>query len=268
MGILNVTDDSFSGDGTLALENATSRAAQLVADGADMLDVGGESARTNRPAISESEEIRRVTPLIERIRREMPGVPVSLNTWRPAVAEAGLAAGAALLNDMSGLPDGQNAQIAARHNAALLIMHLRGQPKQSHLHVTYSDVMQELLGFFREKIALAESCGLTRSSLLLDPGLDFAKQLDDNLVVLRHLDQLGSLGCAVLLANSRKTFIGEITGKAPAERDWGTLASSIWAVRHGVRFLRVHNVSIHKDALKVLAACATTAVDGIIGAPV
>jgi dihydropteroate synthase len=254
MGILNVTEDSFSGDGLLSCDAVLEKARELHAEGADILDVGGETARTNRPAISDEEEIARIVPVIERLRGEFPGTPVSLNTWRPRVADAGLRAGAAILNDMSGLSDADNARIAARHKAGLLIMHLRGRPKEDHTHVGYADVLEELLGFFREKIAIAEAHGLQKANLLLDPGLDFAKQRQDNLKVLRGLAGLVALGCPVLLANSRKTFIGQITGRPPADRDWGTLASSFWAVLQGVRFLRVHNVAIHRDALKVWEA--------------
>jgi dihydropteroate synthase len=257
MGILNVTEDSFSSDGSLSAGAVLEKARKLREEGADILDVGGETARTNRPAIPEDEEIARVVPVIERLTGEIPGAPISLNTWRPRVAEAGLRAGAVLLNDMSGLNDPENARIAAGHGAGLLIMHLRGAPKEDHTHVAYADVVGELLDFFRGRIALAKTCGLQSENLLIDPGLDFAKQQPDNLRVLRRLDALAALGCPILLADSRKSFIGEILGRAPADRDWGTLAASLWAVRCGVRFLRVHNVAIHNDALKVWSACAT-----------
>ena len=254
MGILNVNDDSFCGDGSLDPKELLKQARRLVEEGAGILDVGGESARTNRGPISEAEEIRRVVPVIQLLRSELPGVPLSLNTWRPAVAEAGLRAGAVILNDMGGLSDDANALLAAKHGAGLVIMHLRGQPKQPHTDATYENIVDELRAFFREKIVLAQSAGVLMSQILLDPGLDFAKQFDDNLRVLNRLGDLAGLGCALLLAGSRKTFIGEILDRPPLERDWGTLAVSLWAVEHGVRFLRVHNARIHSDALKVWEA--------------
>ena len=263
MGILNVNDDSFCGDGSLDGKELLKQACRLVEEGAVILDIGGESARTNRGPISEAEEIRRVVPLIQSLHAEFPNVPLSLNTWRPAVAEAGLAAGAVILNDMGGLParpelagkpDDTNARIAAKHGAGLVIMHLRGKPKQPQIHATYDDVVAEVREFFLEKIALAQSAGIPKSQLLLDPGLDFAKQREDNLRVLRQLNELAGLGCALLLAASRKTFIGEILGLSPVKRDWGTLAASLWAMEQGVQFLRVHNVGIHRDAVKVWEA--------------
>jgi dihydropteroate synthase len=254
MGILNANDDSFCGDGSLNEHELLRQARRHIDEGADILDVGGESARTNRDSISREEEIRRVVPVIRALRREFAQVPVSLNTWRTAVAEAGLAAGAAILNDMSGLPDPANARIAAAHGAGLVVMHLQGEPKQSHTHAAYADVVAEIGDFFGRRIVLAKECGLGAENLLLDPGLDFAKQRDDNLRVLRGLTRLTGLGAALLVADSRKTFIGEILDRPPIERDWGTLAASLWAVEQGARFLRVHNVAIHRDAVKVWEA--------------
>jgi dihydropteroate synthase len=257
MGILNVNDDSFCGDGSLEPKQLLDQAQRLVDDGADILDVGGESARTNREPIAEAEEIRRIVPVIEAIGSELPEVPISINTWRPAVAQAGLAAGAAILNDMGGDAEGANAAMAANHGAGLVIMHLRGEPKQPHTHTTYTDVVMEVRDALAGRIAAAQNAGVRQPSLLVDPGLDFAKQCDDNLRLIGGLDEIASLGCALLLANSRKTFIGEILGRPALERDWGTLAVSLWAAEHGANFLRVHNVAIHRDALAVWKASRT-----------
>jgi len=254
MGIVNANDDSFCGDGSLDQDRLLAQARRLVAEGADILDVGGESARTNRGPVSEEEEIRRIAPLIRALRAESPDTPVSINTWRPAVAEAGLEAGAAILNDMSGLPAETNARIAAKHGAGLVLMHLRGEPKQAQTHACYEDVVAEVADFFRNRIALATQCGLDEASLLLDPGLDFAKQRDDNLRLLANLRELANLGLGLLIADSRKTFIGEILDRPPLERDWGTLAASLWAMENGGRFFRVHNVAAHRDAAKVWQA--------------
>ncbi len=201
MGILNLNDDSFSGDGSLDLEWALARTREMIAEGADIIDVGAESARTNRAAISEDEEIRRLTPCLARFEEiAADATPadsgqlfpplLSVNTWRPAVAHAALAIAGDLLNDMGGLPTPENAKICAATGAALLLMHTVGEPKVPHTHVAWRDVIGEMRAFFAEKIALAEIAGLPREAIVLDPGIDFAKQRDDNLRVYRELEAL------------------------------------------------------------------------------
>lgn len=254
MGILNANDDSFCDDGSLDKDEVLEQARRLIEDGADILDVGGESARTNREAISKSEEIRRVVPVIESLRKNFPQTPISINTWRTAVAEAGLTAGADILNDMGADEDGANARLAAQHGAGLVIMHLQGRPKEPQTHATYADVVAEVRDLLARRIAAAKECGVRQECLLIDPGLDFAKQRDDNLRLLAGLEEIAGLDCAVLVADSRKTFIGEILDKPALERDWGTLAVSLWAAERGARFLRVHNVAIHRDAFRVWKA--------------
>lgn len=269
MGIVNINADSFSGDGTLDPVAAFEHARQLHAAGADIIDVGGESARTNREAIGEDEEIDRVLPFLERFRAEYGPLteddlpddaplaqPVlSINTWRPRVAEATLAAGGELLNDLSALPDAENARIAARHRAALLIMHSVGQPKVPHTHVQHADILGTLEAFFADKIALAESAGLPREALMLDPGLDFAKQRDDNLAILGNCSRLHRFGRPVLLPISRKTVIGEVLGlQNPADRDAGTIACLAAGFRQGMHIYRVHNVAAAAAAVRVLRA--------------
>ncbi|MBV9462977.1 MAG: dihydropteroate synthase [Verrucomicrobiae bacterium] len=257
LGIVNVNDDSFCGDGSLDLETILAHARRLLAEGAEILDVGGESARTNRAAISETEEIGRVVPVLRALRNEFPAVPLSLNTWRAAVAEAGLEAGASILDDISGLPSADHAKLAARHGAALVIMHTQGEPKKSHRHVAYENVVAEMEAFFRNKLELAAQSGLTQDRILLDPGLDFAKQRDDNFRVLAALGRLARLGPPILLAASRKSFLGdELGGRPPLERDWATLAASMWALEHGARFLRVHAVAMHADAIRLWSEAA------------
>ncbi len=267
MGIVNINADSFSGDGTLDPEAAWAQARALHEAGADIIDVGGESARTNRPAISEAEEIDRVLPFLERFRAHF-GVPgaapireeaalaqpiLSINTWRPAVAEATLAAGGELLNDMSGLPTAENARIVARHRAALLIMHSVGAPKIPHTHVLYPDVMGTLEAFFAEKIALALAAGVGPDALVLDPGIDFAKQRDDNLAIFRELPRLTRLGRPILLPVSRKTVIGDVLGLAePVRRDAGTIACLASGMRDGATIFRVHHVEAARRAVAIL----------------
>lgn len=269
MGILNINDDSFSGDGTLDPGVALDRACGMVRDGADILDIGGESARTNRGPISEQEEIDRVVPFLEalpgRLVAERPADPeqlwpplVSVNTWRPAVADALLGAGADLLNDIGGLPDPENARVAARHGAALVIMHSIGEPKVPHTHVRYPDVMEAMEHFFEEKLALAEAAGLAPERVILDPGIDFAKQREDNLRVYRELARLHRFGRPLLLPVSRKTVIGEVLGlPVPAERDAGTAACIVHGSLLGAAIFRVHNVRMASETIRITRAVET-----------
>jgi dihydropteroate synthase len=254
MGIVNVNDDSFSGDGTLVVEEALRRARQMVSDGADIIDVGGESARTNRRAIPPEEEVRRVRPFIERFLDERGSwVPrdgqqvhppiISVNTWRPEVARPLLEAGAEILNDMGGLPDNENARLAAARGAALLIMHSAGEPKVDHTHVQWSDIVAEQTRFFGRKMKMAEEAGLSPEAIILDPGLDFAKQREDNLRLLRETAQLAALGRPLLMPVSRKTVIGDVLHLPdPHDRDPGTWACLAAGVRRGVSIFRVHAV--------------------------
>jgi dihydropteroate synthase len=227
----------------------------MVAEGADIIDVGGESARTNREAITEEEELRRVRPFLENFQRAMKtAVPrdadqlfpplLSLNTWRRGVVEGALGAGFDILNDMSALPDATNARLCTHIGAALLIMHSRGEPKVRQTHVTYPDVMSELLAFFKQKTTLAMEAGVPRESVILDPGIDFAKQVDDNLRIFRELERLTSLGFPVLLPVSRKSVIGRVLGiEKPVDRDAGTMACIVAGALRGAAIFRVHNVS-------------------------
>ncbi len=254
MGIVNLNDDSFSGDGTLVVEEALRLARQMTADGADIIDVGGESARTNRAAIPASEETRRVRPFVERFLAERGAWPrrdttqmrppiLSVNTWRPEAARPLLEAGAEILNDMSGMPDDENARLAAAHGAALLIMHSSGEPKIAHTHVRWSDIIAEQTRFFAEKMEMAEKAGLSADAIILDPGLDFAKQRADNLCLLRETAQLAALGRPLLMPVSRKTVIGDVLGLPdPRDRDPGTWACLAAGVRRGVSIFRVHAV--------------------------
>src|SRR5688572_28775309 len=201
MGIVNVNDDSFSGDGTLEIEAALAQAKRQAEEGADIIDVGAESARTNRAAVAVEEEIRRFQEFLERWPETIAGAtpkddaqlwpPVlSANTWRPEVVEAVLPHHVELVNDMGALPDDRNAQLCAAAGASLMIMHSAGEPKVPHFHQKWDDVMGSMEAFFEAKIAMAVNAGLPREALVLDPGLDFAKQRDDNLMVLRELERL------------------------------------------------------------------------------
>jgi dihydropteroate synthase len=276
MGIVNLSADSFSGDGVADVEAALVKARALVADGADIIDVGAESARTNRGAISEEEEAARLVKFIERWRdtglrpvpaADSPAIPthrrdggvtaplLSINTWRPSVARAALAVGGDLLNDIGGLPTDENARVCAETGAALLLMHSIGEPKVPHTHVGYADIMATLNAFFAEKIALAERAGLRRDAIVLDPGIDFAKQRADNLRIYRELDRLAHFDRPILLPISRKTVIGEVLDlPTPADRDAGTIACLVQGMLHGAAIFRVHNVRAAAQAVRIVEA--------------
>ena len=267
MGIVNINDDSFSGDGTLDTSEATQLAGQMIADGADIIDVGAESARTNRREITEAEEIDRLLPFIDRWKSVSEGCAprfegqlrpplLSINTWRPAVVEAVLKTGdVGLVNDIGGLAEGKNAELCAEYGAILLIMHTIGLPKIPHTDQQYEDVWHALHQFFTEKIAMARKAGLSEDQILLDPGIDFAKQKKDNLRIYRELERLHEFGLPILLPVSRKTVVGEALDlPEPLDRDAGTIACLARGIRAGARVFRVHNVRAAAEAVRVLSA--------------
>jgi dihydropteroate synthase len=252
MGIVNLVADSFSGDGIVEIDRAIEHARGLARDGAEIIDIGAESARTNRGVISEEEEAAQLIRFIERWDET---ALLSINTWRPAVARAALAVGGHLLNDIGALPTDENARICAATGAALLIMHSVGEPKIPHTHVAYDDVMASLDQFFVEKIAIAESGGVGRDSIVLDPGIDFAKQCTDNLRIYRELERLTKFERPILLPVSRKTVIGEVLSlKTPAERDAGTVACIVQGMLRGAAIFRVHNVRAAAQAVRMIEA--------------
>lgn len=238
MGIVNINDDSFCGDGTLDPSIALSQAERQLKSGADIIDFGAESARTNRGPIGVQEEIDRLIPVIDafpslvaRLGRPMwdsqqlwPPL-LSINTWRPEVIATVLPGGIDLVNDISALPDATNASLCARYNTSLLIMHSVGLPKVPHTHIGYPNIIETLTTFFEEKTQLALAAGLSAEHLILDPGIDFAKQRDDNLTIYRELEALHSFDRPILLPVSRKTVIGQVLNQPdPVTRDPGTLA--------------------------------------------
>ncbi len=264
MGVVNINDDSFSGDGSLEIEHVIQTARRQIAAGADIIDVGGESARTNRLEIPEEEESRRILPFLTRFQECYEGIGpaddvqlfppfLSINTWRPGVAGRALQVAGDLLNDVSGLPTDETARIAARHDAGLLIMHTVGLPKQRHKHVQYADIIRTLEHFFEAKVSLATRAGVAREAIILDPGIDFAKQRFDNLRIYRELERLQKFERPILLPVSRKTLIGDVLGITdPTERDAGTIACVVAGVLRGASLFRVHNVRAVVQALRVI----------------
>ena len=255
MGIVNATPDSFSDAGDHpTLEARVEHARALLAEGADLLDVGGESASGHRPAVDPAAEIERVAPLIVRLVGEL-GALVSIDTYKPAVAEAAIAAGAVLVNDVSGLRDEALAEVCAATGAGLVIMHTRVEPKGTLLDPDrYDDVVADVTGFLAERMAAAMERGVDAEQIVLDPGPDFAKTPAQTVAVLRELRELRELGRPVLLAASNKDFVGALTGRGPRERLAGTLAAVAHGVESGVEILRVHDVGAAADFLRVRAA--------------
>jgi dihydropteroate synthase len=252
MGIVNASPESFSDGGRSgSLDEQLELAHDLLEAGADLIDVGGESGVTDRPPVSAEEELRRVAPLVERLADD--GVLVSVDTWKAPVARAVVKRGAAMINDVSGLLDPTVADACAAGGAALVIMHTRARPKVKAFP-DYDDVVQDGVAFLRERIALALERGLDEEHVVLDPGPDFAKTPAQTVDMLRNLGALEQLGRPLLLAVSRKDFVGALTGRPPRERLAGTLAAIGEGVDAGAGILRVHDVREVRDFLTVRAA--------------
>lgn len=257
MGILNASPDSFSERAqTRTLEHQIEHARRLLTAGADILDVGGESARTDRPPVEPAREIELVVPLVERLACEL-GAIVSVDTYKQAVAREAIAAGAVIVNDVSGLRDPGLATLCAQTGAALVLMHTRAAPKRRlHDPGLYQDVTVEVIRFLRERMDLAVEQGVEPEQLILDPGPDFTKTPAQTVELLRNLESLHALGRPLLMAISRKDFVGAITGRPPGERLGGTLAAMAHGVERGAHLFRVHDVAAARDFLEVRAALA------------
>jgi dihydropteroate synthase len=255
MGIVNASPDSFSDAGAYPdLDARVRRAHELLDAGADIIDIGGESGITRRPAVAVADEIERVVPLVERVAGEL-GALVSVDTYKPAVAEAAIAAGAAIVNDVSGLRDAQLAAVCARTGAALVLMHTRAAPKQRLQDPgLYDDVVADVVAFLGERMEAARARGIRDEQLILDPGPDFSKTPAQTIALLRRLEELHALGRPLLLAVSRKDFVGALTGRGPRDRLAGTLAALGRGVDAGAHVLRVHDVAAAADFLTVRSA--------------
>lgn len=256
MGILNVTPDSFSDGGEYdAPEQALAHARQMVADGADLIDVGGESTRPAAEWVAVADEIARVEPVITRIRADMP-VPISIDTRKEPVARAAVSAGADIVNDVSGFTfDGALAGYCAQQNLPVMVMHTQGTPQTMHLAPRYDNVLLDVYDFLEERVEHLTSLGIPRRQIVLDPGIGFGKDLEQNLLILNRLSLFHALGCVILLGVSRKRFIGTI-GNAPDPRDRaaGSVSVGLRAVMDGVQMLRVHDVAETRSALDLWIA--------------
>jgi dihydropteroate synthase len=243
MGILNVTPDSFSNGGQFQdAESAIQHGTQMAEDGADIIDIGGESSRPGSKPVSADEEQSRVIPVIESLAKQVE-IPISVDSYKPEVARAALDAGAGIINDITGLADERMRSLAAEKKAPTIIMHMKGTPKIMQENPEYADVISEIMAFFRERIALAVEAGLPEEYLIIDPGIGFGKTLEHNLEIIRNLADFKTLGRPILIGTSRKAFIGKILGGLPpTERLEGTAATVAISIANGASIVRVHDV--------------------------
>lgn len=256
MGILNVTPDSFHDQGRFfKADAAAARARQMAADGAGIIDVGGESTRPGSQPVSDEEERARVLPVIQAIA---PGVkvPISIDTSKAGVARSALEAGASMINDVTALRgDPEMPAVAAEAECPVCLMHMQGEPRTMQENPSYRDVVGDIIAFFRERIDFAVSQGIRRGNIIIDPGIGFGKTLQHNLEILRRLDEFLSLGQTLMIGASRKSFIGKVSGEEDTEKRLpGTIATTVMAFEKGVRIFRVHDVAENYQALQVAAA--------------
>lgn len=255
MGILNVTPDSFSEDGRFFdPEEAVRHAAQMISDGAEVVDVGGESTRPGSDPVPADEEIRRVLPVIERIAEQRPDVPISIDTRKTEVADRALAAGATIVNDVSAGGDLGMFDVVRKHDAAIVLMHMKGEPKTMQQSPEYEDVVGEVHEFLRERIEAAEVAGIDAERIAIDPGIGFGKNLEHNLELMRRIDSFLDLGRPVLVGPSRKRFIGAVLDVPEDERVEGTIGAVAWLVSRGAHVVRVHDVREVVRAVRVIDA--------------
>lgn len=260
MGVVNVTPDSFSDGGRyLDPAAAVAHAFRLVAEGADLLDIGAESTRPGADAVDEAEERRRVIPVVTAVAQAVT-VPISIDTSKATVAQAALDAGAVLVNDVTALRgDPSMVEVIARTGAGIVLMHMSGTPQTMQLAPCYEDVVGEISAFFEERIRFAMAHGIGQKQIMLDPGIGFGKLLEHNLTLLAQLHRFIGLGCPLLVGVSRKAFLGQIVDRPVAERQWATAAAVALAVERGAGILRVHDVRAMKEAMQVAVAISRAA---------
>jgi dihydropteroate synthase len=254
MGIVNVTPDSFSDGGRfLDADAAVAHGLDLVRQGADLLDIGGESTRPYAEAVTEAEELRRVLPVLERLADEVE-VPLSIDTSKPAVAREALAAGAQIVNDVTAMTDPAMVEIALQSHAAVCVMHMLGSPRTMQDEPAYDDVVDDVLAYLARRRDALMSAGVEKDRIALDPGVGFGKTVQHNLQLLRSVDRFHELGCPVLVGHSRKRFIGEVLGDAQADRTAGTVGAALAIAQQGTQILRVHDVEAVRQALLLFEA--------------
>ena len=254
MGIVNVTPDSFSDGGKFfSPEVAISHASKLITQGADIIDIGGESTRPGAEPVSESEELKRVIPVIEKIRTDNPTILISIDTTKASVAKYAVEAGANIINDVSGLSfDNNMTGIVESLNVPIVIMHMKGNPQNMQLNPKYKDIVNEILDFFKIKIKIAIQSGINRSMIILDPGIGFGKTVDHNFELLSRLNEFNVLELPIMIGPSRKSFIGITLDLPPEDRVEGTAAAVSAGVMNGASIVRVHDVKSMKRVVKII----------------
>jgi dihydropteroate synthase len=258
MGVVNVTPDSFYDGGRHADPRAAiEHARRLVAEGADLLDIGGESSRPGADPVPADEELRRVLPVLDGLRDV--GVPVSVDTTKPEVMGAALERGAAMINDITAFASPGALEVVARSEAALCLMHMQGRPRTMQTDPVYGDVVAEVRGFLAARAQACAAAGIARERIVLDPGFGFGKTVEHNLALLAHLGEIVALGFPVLAGWSRKSSLGRITGRPAEDRLAASLAAALLCAQRGARMVRVHDVAATRDALAVLAAVESAA---------
>ncbi|MCX6665542.1 MAG: dihydropteroate synthase [Euryarchaeota archaeon] len=252
VGILNVTPDSFSDGGLFSdVNTAVDHAKTMVAQGADIIDIGGESSRPGSLAVSEKEELARVLPVIRHLVQELK-TPISIDTYKPTVAKECLNEGVHLINDITGLHDPKMVKLAAEYNVPVVIMHMKGTPKIMQENPVYGDVVAEVKNFLKDRVALAHNAGVV--DVIVDPGIGFGKTLKHNLEIIKRLGEFTDLGCPLLVGPSRKSFIGQLTGLSANDRIEGTLAAVAVSIMNGADIVRVHDVKECKRVVQVVDA--------------
>ena len=252
MGVLNVTPDSFSDGGEfLDPDKAVEHACRMVADGADIIDIGGQSTRPGSDLVTQEEELRRVRPVLDRLAAKI-SAPISVDTFEPKVAEACLALGAVAINDVTGFRNPAMIEVAARHSTPVVLMHMRGTPKTMQHDISYRDVVEDLKAFFASRVAEVREKGV--QEIMIDPGIGFGKTAQHNLEILKRLSEFKDLGLPVLVGPSRKSFIGKIAGDPAGQRLEGTLAAVSVAILNGASAVRVHDVKACKRAVRIVDA--------------
>jgi len=254
MGIVNVTPDSFSDGGKFfSPEVAISHASKLITQGADIIDIGGESTRPGAEQVSESEELKRVIPVIEQIRTDNPTILISIDTTKASVAKHAVEAGADIINDVSGLSfDNNMISIVESFNIPVVIMHMKGNPKNMQLNPKYKDIVNEILDFFKMKIKIAIQSGINRSMIILDPGIGFGKTVEHNFELLSRLNEFNVLELPIMIGPSRKSFIGITLDLPPEDRVEGTAAAVSAGVMNGASIVRVHDVKSMKRVVRII----------------
>ncbi len=255
MGVLNVTPDSFSDEGRFfKFDDAVRQGMKMAEEGADLIDIGGESTRPGSNPVSLEEELSRVIPVIESLSQQID-IPISIDTYKAEVAKEALDAGARMINDISALRfDPELKKIAAKYDVPVVLMHIQGTPKNMQQNPWYEDVIGEIIGYLKESIQIAVEAGIEREKIIIDPGIGFGKRLEDNLNILKNLKKFSILNCPILIGCSRKSFIGKILNLPAEERLEGSLAALAVAVMNGANLVRVHDVKESKRVVSIVDA--------------